>query len=137
MKLFIGNLSQQVTEFDLRDFFKGFDKQATFKIVHMQEMVQGDGEEDLVYGLVSIESERLARKAIKKLNYKKLNHRVIIVREFQHRASQNDKRALNWRMQQWIDDERRGRERRKSRKIVQNLEDIQVTGNKNFSRKYD
>ncbi len=123
MELFIGNLDPETTELHLRTLFKGFDKQATFKIVSLEEI---EGEEDLIYGLITIESSRLAKKAIKKLSFKKLNDRLVIIREFHYRASQNDKRALNWRMKHWQERERRARERRKNRKVTKNLEDYEI-----------
>jgi len=134
VELFIGNLEMEVSEGDLRLLFKGYDKQATFKIVRM-EGEEGVG--SLVYGIVSIESERLAKKAIKKLNYKKVRDHMVIIREFHYRASQNDKRALNWRMKGWENEERRGIERRLKRKAVKNLDDYEVSGLSGFSRKYN
>jgi len=121
-----------VSEGDLRLLFKGYDKRTTFKIIRM-EGEEGAG--NLVYGIVSIDSDRLAKKAIKKLNYKKIHGRMVVIREFHHRASQNDKRALNWRMKGWENEERRGRERRQKRNAVKNLDDYQITGMSGFSRK--
>ena len=133
MELFIGNLEMAVSEHDLRLLFKGYDKRTTFKIIRMEGE---DGVADLVYGIVSIDSDRLAKKAIKKLNYKKIHGHMVVIREFHHRASQNDKRALNWRMKGWENEERRSRERRLKRKVVKNLDDYEISGLSGFSRKY-
>jgi len=134
MELFVGNLDPETTEYQLREFFKGFDKQATFKIVMLEE---ADSNEGFVYGLITIESDRLAKKAMKKLNYKRLNERLILIREFQYRASQNDKRALNWRMKEWLERERRGRERRKNRKVTRNPEDYEIIADSDYFRKHN
>ncbi len=134
MDLFIGNLEMAVSEGDLRLLFKGYEKRTTFKIIRMEGDEEGGS--NLVYGIVSIDSDRLAKKAIKKLNYKKIHGRMVIIREFHYRASQNDKRALNWRMKGWENEERRGRERRQKRKAVKNLDDYEISGMSGFSRKY-
>lgn len=134
MELFIGNLDPETTEGQLRTLFKGFDKQAVFRIIMLET---SEDEEIFIYGLVIIESDRLAKKAIKKLNYKKLNDKPVLIREFQYRASQNDKRALNWRMKQWQAQERRSRERRKNRKVMKNLDDYEITGIADYAKKYD
>lgn len=133
MELFIGNLDLETTELQLRTLFKGFNKQATFRIVSLEEI---EGEEYFIYGMVTIESKRLAKKAIKKLNFKKLNGRLVIIREFHYRACQNDKRALNWRMKQWQEKERRARERRKNRKVTKNLEDYEIVSGTGYVTKY-
>jgi len=133
VELFIGNLESKVSEGDLRLFFKGYDKQATFKIIRMEG---GEGVYDLVYGIVTIKSSRLGKKAIKKLNYTKLHSNLVIIREFHYRASQNDKRALTWRMKGWENEERRNRERRQKRKLVKNLDDYEISGLSGFPRKF-
>jgi len=134
MELFVGNLDPETTEHQLREYFKGFDKQATFKIVSLEEI---DHDEGLIYGLITIESDRLAKKAIKKLNYKRFRNRLVVIREFHYRASQNDKRALNWRMVEWLNKERRGRERRKNRKVIKNAEDYEIVGNADYLRMHN
>lgn len=135
MEIFVGNLDEKISEPQLRLFFKGYDKQAKFKLVHLKEELPGGREDTLVYGVVSIPSERLAKKALKKLNFKKLNNKPVIVREFQFRASQNDQRALNWRLKEWLKDERRGKDRRRKLKEVKSLDDLEVTGFEQLSRK--
>jgi len=79
----------------------------------------------------------LAKKAIKKLNYKRFKNRLIVIREFHYRASQNDKRALNWRMVEWLNKERRGRERRKNRKVIKNAEDYEIVGDADYLRMHN
>jgi RNA recognition motif-containing protein len=107
MDLYIGNIPSNITEGQLKTFFKGYEKEATFKI----KRVKGDYQL-FVFGLVSIPSERLARKAIKRLNQKRMEGKLLVVREYVHRVSNNDRRNLDWRNRKWMSRERRQNERR-------------------------
>lgn len=107
MDLYIGNISPNTTRAQLQTFFVGFDKNATFKIKRVKSDYQL-----FVFGLVSIPSERLARKAIKRLNLKRMEGKLIVVREYIHRVSNNDRRNLDWRNRKWMSRERRANERR-------------------------
>ena len=113
MEIFVGNLSSHATESELQRFFKGYGKQATFK-VHKLTCNGGP----LYYGLADIEPEKAALKAMKKLNHKPLDGRHVILREFHYRAGNNDRRALNWRTVIWEKIERRTNERRQKHKEV-------------------
>ena len=107
MDIFVGTLSPNASIAQLMDFFKAFSKQASFEIRRYK------GEKGLlIFGIVSIPSERLAKKAIKRLHCKKLNNRIVAVREFTHRAASNDNRELNWRDKKWNTVERRRIDRR-------------------------
>lgn len=117
MEVFVENLTSRVTESELRRFFKGYDKKATFEV---SKLISSTG--NLYYGMVNIDSEKVALKAIKKLNHKLLDGRHVIVREFQYRAGNNDRRALNWRSRIWEKIERRANERRQKSKKSQNSE---------------
>lgn len=129
MDLYVGNISARIRSSDLKGFFKGFDKNARFDVVRLK------GEYDtVIFGYVVIPSERLALKAIRKLNLKMLGDRRVIVREFQHRAAGNDRRAVAWRMKPWERSERRGDDRRVQRKNIKEVE-ISVTGYSNLARK--
>lgn len=111
MDIFIGNIPGNTTVLDLKKFFKGFDKNAVFEVKRLK------GRNDVVtFGLVSIHSERLAHKAIKRLHMKKLKGKPVVVREFTHRAGGNDRRQLGWRNKLWLGEERRQTDRRSSRK---------------------
>jgi RNA recognition motif-containing protein len=111
MEIFVGNLSSHVTERELQRFFKGYDKQATFQVF---KLICNDGA--LYYGLVDIEPEKVALKAVRKLKNRLLEGRHVILREFQYRAGNNDRRALNWRTMTWDKVERRLNERRQKHK---------------------
>lgn len=111
MDIFVGNIPANTTVVDLKKFFKGFDKKAVFEIKRL------NGKHDLVtFGLVTIYSDRLANKAIKRLHMKKLRGKPVIVREFTHRAGGNERRQLGWRNKLWLGEERRQSDRRSVRK---------------------
>jgi RNA recognition motif-containing protein len=111
MEIFVGNLSSHVTEKELQRFFKGYDKQASFQVF---KLICSSG--TLYYGLADIEPDKLALKAVRKLNHKYLDGRHVILREFQYRAGNNDRRTLNWRTLPWQKVERRLNERRQKHK---------------------
>ena len=111
MDIFVGNIPASMTVIELKKFFKGFDKKAVFEIKRLQGK-----HESVTFGLVTIHSDRLAHKAIKRLNMKKLRGRPVIVREFIYRAGGNDRRQLGWRNKLWLGEERRQADRRSSRK---------------------
>ena len=112
MELYVGPLSSNATVKELQGFFKGFEKKAEFRIM---KLLRNTGPH--FFGIVEIESDRLASKAIKKLHSKKLNQRRVIVREYEYRASSNDRRALNWRTVEWEKVERRSDERRQKFRV--------------------
>jgi RNA recognition motif-containing protein len=107
MELYIGHLTSSDTISDLKRFFKGYDKKASFRIV---KLLRAGG--PLYFGLVKVDSDRLARKALKKLHAAKLNGHRVCVREYEHRSGSNERRALNWRNIAWQYTERRMTERR-------------------------
>ena len=115
MNIFVGNIPGNTSVIDLKKFFKGFDKKATFEIKRLK------GKNDVVtFGLVTIHSERLAIKAIKRLHMKKIRGKPVVVREFTHRAGGNDRRQLGWRNKLWLGEERRKTDRRSSRQEQNN-----------------
>jgi RNA recognition motif-containing protein len=79
------------------------------------KMIQSSGTH--YFGVVEFESERLAKKAMKKLHSSKFHEHRVIVREYIHRASSNDRRALNWRTLTWTNLERRDLERRQKSRL--------------------
>jgi RNA recognition motif-containing protein len=129
MEIFVGNLTSQVTERELQRFFKGYDKQATFQVF---KLISNDGA--LYYGVADIEPDKVALKALRKLNNKLLDGRHAILREFQYRAGNNDRRALNWRTLPWNKVERRMNERRQKRKKA-NLREPEFTAYDNLASK--
>ena len=108
MDIYVGKLPDFATINELKRFFKGYDKQARFDI---KQIVGKDGN-FITYGFVVIPSERLAQKAIKRLHMKKFMDTPVTVREYECRASGNDRRQLGWRRKLWLGEERRLVERR-------------------------
>jgi RNA recognition motif-containing protein len=109
MEVFIGNLAPNVSVTDLIGFFKGFSGKAKIRIVEKQ---LEDGTK-CRFGIADFESDRLALKAIKKLNQKPLRGELVMVREYVHRSYYNERRAVNWRDKPWEGVERRQHERRR------------------------
>jgi len=113
VELYIGNLTKQTTENDLQAFFKSFAKQTKFEMLHL--VTKGSV---IYFAKADTETDKIGIKAIKKLNLSKMNGRVTVVREYQHRHGNNERRALNWRNSPAPDTERRLLERRLRRKLV-------------------
>ena len=108
MELYIGNIPDGVDDYDLRKLFQVTGEQASFRIVSR------DGEHDRArrYGLVSLQTEGLGRQLIKRFNGVLFRDRRLSVRPFTHRNYSNERRALNWREQNWDKTERRMQDRR-------------------------
>lgn len=109
MEVFIGNLAENVTVSDLTVFFKAFANKVRIRIVEKRE----EDRTRVRYGVADFDSDKLAIKAIKKLNQKELRGRPVVMREYFHRSYNNERRALNWRDKPWGGPERRQVERRK------------------------
>jgi len=109
MDVFVGNLSPRTTLNDLVVFFKSFSSDARFQIFDKQFE---DGSRTR-YAIASIEPDKLAEKAIKKLNGTYLQGNTVVLREFLHRSYSNERRAVGWRDKPWGGVERRGNERRR------------------------
>lgn len=148
MEVFIGNLAPNTSLTDLIGFFKSFAGKAKIRIV---EKRLEDGNK-LRYGIADFESDRLAQKAIKKLNQKPLRGELVVLREYFHRYYYNERRAVNWRELPWDGVERRQQERRRqeSPKAADNfdtlveqtrkkeeaeVDKVQITGYTNLARK--
>ncbi len=108
MEVFIGNLPESATVDDLVDFFKAFARDAEFRIVRKQ----GEDGTRYRFGLAHFRSDRKAEKAIHKLHMHKMHGKPIVVREYHHRAYQNERRAVGWRNRPWDGPERRKGDRR-------------------------
>lgn len=109
MDVFVGNLHPKARPTDLESFFGGFSKNAQFKIVTKYY----DNGTSYRFGMVSFDSQRVAEKAIKKLNNQYLMGKPTIVREYFHRSYHNERRDINWRSKEWDTNERRGTDRRR------------------------
>ncbi|HEY0633768.1 MAG TPA: RNA-binding protein [Gammaproteobacteria bacterium] len=109
MDVFVGNLSPRTTLSDLVTFFKGFASNARFQI-HDKQFEDGSRSR---YAIATLDPDKLAEKAIKKLNGQVLNGHVVAVREYLHRGYSNERRAMGWRERPWQGIERRASERRR------------------------
>ena len=130
MELYVGPLSSRTTVSELQRFFKGFEKKASFRLM---KLIRNSGPH--YFGLVEFDSDRLGKKAMKKLHSSKFNEHRVIVREYEHRASSNDRRALNWRELVWNKVERRDLERRQKFRVGKNAE-IEFDGYDRFAVKH-
>jgi RNA recognition motif-containing protein len=108
MELFIGNIPDDIDDYDLRKFFGINDPQTRFRIIDKS----GQHGSRIRYGYAEIESDRLAHKALVKNNGREWRGEKISVRPFKHRTYSNDRRDLNWRHLEWQTDERRDTDRR-------------------------
>jgi RNA recognition motif-containing protein len=113
MDIYVGKLPDFATIIELKKFFKGYDKQARFDL----RRCKGKDGSQITYGFVSIASERLANKAVKRLHMKKFMGTSVSVREYEHRASGNDRRQLGWRKKLWLGEERRQIDRREAKVV--------------------
>jgi RNA recognition motif-containing protein len=109
MELYIGRLSATTNESDLKVFFKKFVKD--HKRIELRHVLTPQGEE-IAYGYVNVDNDKLAQKAIKKLHMSVLNDQPVEVREYVRRLSNNDRRDIQWRLKSWASQERRRTERR-------------------------
>ncbi len=110
MDLYIGNISSNTSEIDITQFIcKNAGIRDFSRINIVQEHKAGKLNR---YALVGIEPARQARNTISKINGMVLRGERLLIREFNHRSSNNEQRDLNWRAQVWQGDERRMIERR-------------------------
>lgn len=109
MELYIGRLTRNTHIDDLKVFIRKFDKGDV--IIKISDIITPN-RKLIRYGYINIRSEKLALKAIKKLNHTSLCDHPVVVREFCQRRSNNDNRDLNWRDKYWFGCERRSNERR-------------------------
>lgn len=110
MELYVGILSNNIDDYDLRKFFNIVGSQARFKIVTHDH----GGSVKTRYGLVEVDSEKLGFQLIARFNGKELKGNKVVVREYLRRNYSNDKRAINWRELEWHALERRTDDRRGS-----------------------
>jgi len=109
VELFIGRLTRNTHIDDLKVFIRKFNKGDA--IIRIRDIISPN-KKLIRFAYVDIRSDRLALKAIKKLNHTMLCDHPVIVREFYQRRSNNDNRDLNWRDKYWFGSERRTSERR-------------------------
>lgn len=87
MDIYVGNLSSDTTEADLRRVFEPYGKVAS--VIIMQDKVS---QNPLGFGFVEMPSDRKACKAAEALNRTTINSRVIIAAETQRKG---DRRSVS------------------------------------------
>ena len=116
MELFIGNIPEDIDDYDLRKFFGIDDPLTRFRIIEKP----GHNGTRIRYGIAEFESDRIARKVVVANNGRLWRAKKITVRTFMHRSYSNDRRALNWRQLDWQGEERRMYERRGRGRVAYN-----------------
>lgn len=110
MDLYIGNISSNTTEIEITQFICHNAGVKSFSRIHIVQ--EHKGGKINRYALVGIELAKQARNAISKINGMVLRGERLLVREYNYRTSNNERRDLNWRTRVWPGDERRMIERR-------------------------
>ncbi len=86
-KLYVGNLSSEVTDEDLRTHFSALGNVASATIIRDKLTGMGKG-----FGFVEMETDEAAREAIGKLNGTSLRGKTIVVNEARPRTDQGGPR---------------------------------------------
>jgi len=108
MKLFIGNIPEDINDYDLRQFFGMFGHDdASFRIYDT-----GASGVPIDFGIATYNNAQEARQAISNFHKKELKGRPIIVREYVERSIYNERRAPAWAAQPYDGPERRRYDRR-------------------------
>lgn len=135
MDVYIGNITRTTTLNDVIQHFKGFAKKARIRMVDKQ---LEDGTRAF-FAVAEFDTEKLALKAIKKLNGSQLGGQQLYLREFYHRSYSNERRAVNWRDKPWDGPERRVTERRRKPRMQQrdDFEDLLENAKQNEQRQQE
>lgn len=80
MNIYVGNLSYEVEDYDLKGIFESYGKVTSVKIITDKYTGRSKG-----FGFVEMDNKDEAEKAIKELNGGKLENREIIVNEARER----------------------------------------------------
>jgi hypothetical protein len=110
MQLFIGNLAKNVRASDIAWFFSRHLRKPDYNRAELYDSYGIDGSRR--FAVVELDDSKQAREFVKKLNGRVLRSERVEVREFLHRSSNNERRAVDWRRRDWSDEERRGHDRR-------------------------
>jgi len=88
MNIYVGNLSRQTTEDDLRQAFEAFGQVESVNIIKDRFSGESRG-----FGFVEMPSKGEAQKAIEEMNGKDLGGRAVNVNEARPKASNRDSRG--------------------------------------------
>lgn len=107
MDIFVGNLPDKIDAGALEKLFHKFCKTA-----HTRFFKNQNHSAKMRYACISISPVKHAKRAIRILNKSVFDGKIILVREFHHRASFNERRAIGCHNKQWKDVEKRTNDRR-------------------------
>jgi RNA recognition motif-containing protein len=145
-ELFVGNLPLGVGVVELCALLNRFGEHFSARML-IKNFENG---ETCRFCIASFDSQRLARKAAKKLRKTKRGASPLEVHEYMHRTYSNERRDLHWREQAWDNEDRRGHERRRQEHVepvddlftaaspeesVANEKSIKITAYRNMARK--
>jgi len=88
MNIYVGNLSRQTTEDDLRQAFEGFGQVESINIIKDKFSGESRG-----FGFVEMPSKQEAQKAIEEMNGKDLMGRTVNVNEARPKTNRSDGRS--------------------------------------------
>jgi RNA recognition motif-containing protein len=103
MKIFVGNLSYNVTEDDLRQAFEDFGQVASATVIMDEQSGRSKG-----FGFVEMPIQAEAQSAIEVLNGKALKGRTITVNEARPQADDRRGKDRNGRRDRGGEEDRRG-----------------------------
>lgn len=124
MVIILRRIPQNTVEQDIIDFLdnilqgKIFQKSGTIESISILTLRDTQRNTIEYHGLVTIDSDAAAKRAIKQLNKKAFKNKPIIIREYFHRSWHNDPRV---NMHQWneeLADKRKGSRRRPRLEVV-------------------
>ncbi|MBN1352730.1 RNA-binding protein [candidate division KSB1 bacterium] len=81
MNIYVGNLSKEVSEDDLRDAFEPFGQITSIKIIKDKFTAESRG-----FGFIEMPENQEAKSAMEKLNGAELKDKTIVVNEARSRA---------------------------------------------------
>jgi len=110
MNVFIGNLSFNVTEDDLRQAFEAFGQVASAKVIKDKQSGRSKG-----FGFVEMPIQAEAQSAIEVLNGKSLKGRTITVNEARAHTDDRRDKDRNRRRDRGGEEDRRGGGNRRGR----------------------
>ena len=88
MNIYVGNISRDVTEDDLRETFESFGKVETVNIIKDKFSGESRG-----FGFIEMPAKSEAESAISDLNGKELKGRTLTVNQARPRENRRDKRG--------------------------------------------
>ena len=141
MLIFLANIPKNTTKRDIIDFLNPVIKNGLFPkkgiIESLEILIYEDSNSTTSphFGLVRIEPDSAANRAIKKLNKTPLKGKRITVREYCVRSWRNDPRAKTQNLWGNFQNRRRGERRQnKLMLLTTDSEQISIIGNKSFHR---